>query len=314
MDIDQSMTMSEEHTNDVHLSSPPPVSRAPKGDFSNLFFDDSSPARVGKKFLEDGASEVNKITSLKYAEYQQSSPSIPQHSSPVQRKYERFASTGGLFGKLVKPVPSGLGVSGTTDNTTDNKRPRRPTVSALSRADTLHKIGTSERIDESEHSVFPLSRRTVSDAASRMLLGSMDDGDVSTDTIPDMSSPAAQVVAKRAMRAARRRDGTDEFKSMGGLSSFVPKQDHSPLVARNSPLRQGYLANANQLLESPSARWLKGAGIPGFGDNEAHGKVLPCHCVPEDGLMRINTKTVRPFVIYEPMQWLKVLYTAKRLD
>ena len=125
---------------------------------------------------------------------------------------------------------------------------------------------------------------------------------------------SAQFPHRDSKRARRRRDGTDEFKSMGGPSSFVPKQDHSPLVARNSPLRQGYPANANQLLESPSARWLKGAGIPGFGDNEAHGKVLPCHCVPEDGLMRINTKTVRPFVIYEPMQWLKVLYTAKRLD
>ncbi|KEP53755.1 sulfurtransferase [Rhizoctonia solani 123E] len=39
---------------------------------------------------------------------------------------------------------------------------------------------------------------------------------------------------------------------------------------------------------SPLAR----AGLPGFGDNEADGKVLPCHRVREDGLMRINCDTL----------------------
>ena len=34
------------------------------------------------------------------------------------------------------------------------------------------------------------------------------------------------------------------------------------------------------------------AGFGGFGDNEAHGKILPCHRVREDGLMRINPTTV----------------------
>jgi M-phase inducer tyrosine phosphatase len=33
-------------------------------------------------------------------------------------------------------------------------------------------------------------------------------------------------------------------------------------------------------------------GLPGFGDNEANGKILPCHRVREDGLMRINGQTV----------------------
>ncbi|KAG8739047.1 cell division cycle- protein [Ceratobasidium sp. 414] len=39
---------------------------------------------------------------------------------------------------------------------------------------------------------------------------------------------------------------------------------------------------------SPLAR----VGLPGFGDNEADGKVLPCHKVREDGLMRINCDTL----------------------
>ncbi|KAG9097818.1 cell division cycle- protein [Ceratobasidium sp. 370] len=33
-------------------------------------------------------------------------------------------------------------------------------------------------------------------------------------------------------------------------------------------------------------------GLPGFGDNEADGKILPCHKVREDGLMRINCDTL----------------------
>jgi M-phase inducer tyrosine phosphatase len=49
--------------------------------------------------------------------------------------------------------------------------------------------------------------------------------------------------------------------------------------------------------ESPRAQMVPegGTGLGGFGDNEAHGKVLPCHRVREDGLMRINCKTVRHF-------------------
>jgi M-phase inducer tyrosine phosphatase len=43
--------------------------------------------------------------------------------------------------------------------------------------------------------------------------------------------------------------------------------------------------------ESPSAKFI-GGGMPGFGDNEALGKILPCHRVTEDGLMRINPQTL----------------------
>jgi M-phase inducer tyrosine phosphatase len=45
------------------------------------------------------------------------------------------------------------------------------------------------------------------------------------------------------------------------------------------------------LNESPSAKFLS-AGIPGFGDNESAGKLLPCHRVTDDGLMRIDSKTL----------------------
>ena len=45
--------------------------------------------------------------------------------------------------------------------------------------------------------------------------------------------------------------------------------------------------------DTPRSKYLTGGGkLGGFGDNEASGKALPCHRVPEDGLMRITASTV----------------------
>ncbi|KAJ3817996.1 Rhodanese-like domain-containing protein [Lentinula raphanica] len=33
-------------------------------------------------------------------------------------------------------------------------------------------------------------------------------------------------------------------------------------------------------------------GMPGFGDNKTHGKILPCHRIADDGLMRITPETM----------------------
>lgn len=292
MDIDQSMSISEHHGFDVNLSSPPPVSlsaRASNADFSNLFFDDMSPGRNTTNpdfLLNDEITKADEQQLVKFSEYQQSSSPAPQHSSPMQRKYERFASTGGgLFGKRNKPTMLGLGVS----DIPEKKRPRRPTISALMRSDTAPPVESEEAIkpvhtQEIGSSDFPIARRAVSDAAAHLLMDPVDP-DVSTDTVPDLSSPAAQVVAKRAIRSLRRRDGADDLKPIkydlnARLEGASPR-----VLSSNSP-------SSKRLLESPSARWFKGAGMPGFGDNEAHGKALPCYRVPEDGLMRINVQTV----------------------
>jgi M-phase inducer tyrosine phosphatase len=291
MDVDQSMTMPEHYDYDVNLSSPPPMTlsaRASNADFSNLFFDDMSPARKTSNpdfVLSEQDADIGKQGSVRFADYQQQSSSpAPQHSSPMQRKYERFASTGGgLFGKRGKPTMLGLGVS----DIPEKKRPRRPTISALMRADTAPESGEMVQqgdVKENSSSVFPLGRRAVSDAAAHLLMDS-GDPDASTDTIPELSSPAAQVVAKRAVRTLRRRDGADDLKPIKNDLKARLERASPRALCSNSP-------NGNGLLESPSARWFKGAGLPGFGDNEAHGKVLPCHRVPEDGLMRINVQTV----------------------
>jgi M-phase inducer tyrosine phosphatase len=71
---------------------------------------------------------------------------------------------------------------------------------------------------------------------------------------------------------------------------YVPRVDGSPGF---KPARSSYAAPA----ASPSGKGKKasplGAGLPGFGDNEMTGKILPCHKVKEDGLVRITSETVR---------------------
>ena len=100
--------------------------------------------------------------------------------------------------------------------------------------------------------------------------GSASADESSFDRSGDMSSPAAAHVRRQQERTLRRRDGTDNFRSGSGLR---------PREKRESP-------RARQMPE-----W--NVGLGGFGDNESAGKLLPCHRVREDGLMRISPATVR---------------------
>lgn len=72
---------------------------------------------------------------------------------------------------------------------------------------------------------------------------------------------------------------------------FVPRVDGSPGF---KPMRQSYAASS---AISPSSKCKRqspfgSGGLPGFGDNEMDGKILPCRKVKEDGLVRITPETV----------------------
>ncbi len=121
---------------------------------------------------------------------------------------------------------------------------------------------------------------------------SSDDADSESN---DYSSPAAHAFAKKqGLRVVRRRDGTDDFRPLTGAFRSSTKLI---FVAKASPLRKpASPAMLKAINESPSTRWFQ-QGMPGFGDNEAHGKVLPCERVKEDGLMRIDCETVRMVLV-----------------
>ncbi|TFK54845.1 hypothetical protein OE88DRAFT_1623246 [Heliocybe sulcata] len=232
--------------------------------FNALFFDTTSPRRNSAESPVFSARSRRLSLSpervLKFDDLASSSPA-PLHSSPSERKFERIASA-----PLGKPVPS-LGRLAA--------KPRRPTLSSL--------VGTSEQPIQSAYPVLttaddsfeahlapapPPVRRAFS-----AMLPNLADQSFSDDSFDasfdggDNDSPAHAYVQRQ--KTQRRSGGMEEFKTTKAAS---------PAAAPSN------------LQESPSARFLT-AGMPGFGDNEAHGKILPCHRVREDGLMRITPRT-----------------------
>ena len=85
-------------------------------------------------------------------------------------------------------------------------------------------------------------------------------------------------------------------------NKYGPRVDGSPRFrpVRSSIAASGEgLANPMNSLNKPSP--YGPGGMPGFGDNEMDGKVLPCHKVTEDGLVRITADTVS--LIEWTMSW-----------
>jgi M-phase inducer tyrosine phosphatase len=76
----------------------------------------------------------------------------------------------------------------------------------------------------------------------------------------DQISPALAYAKRQQIRTVHRRDGIDDFRLLKGATSMVACDKESP--------------RACMIPE-------RGTGLGGFGDNEAHGKTLPCHRVCE---------------------------------
>ena len=170
---------------------------------------------------------------------------------------------------------NGLGVP--SDNPA--KRLRKPNLSAMvlpsdatQPPDVLQNDDPISAI-QGQNMGLPPPRRAFSAMLPQLGPKTHSSGDSSIDH-GDESSPALAYAKRQQIRTIRRRDGTDDFRSLKGATAMVARDKESPR-ARLIP------------------QW--GTGLGGFGDNEAHGKILPCHRVREDGLMRISCKTVSVF-------------------
>ncbi len=190
-------------------------------------------------------------------------------SSPSALKLERLANC------ARKPMLHGLGVP--SDNPTG--RLRKPNLSAMvppsdatqfTPPHVASQDGTSPTV-QGQSTGLPPPRRAFSAILPQLGLGARSPGESSVEHGDD-SSPALAYAKRQQIRTIRRRDGTDDFRSLKGATAMVARDKESP--------------RARMILE-----W--GTGLGGFGDNEAQGKILPCHRVREDGLMRITCKTVR---------------------
>ena len=249
--------------NEALLSSPT-LSSAPTITAFNMFHSTISAAQLDSTGA--GAGQPKKRRSLSpeaVTHVEQDTPSSPPPSSPSQHKLERLGS-GPLLSQFNKPALQGLGVPSNF-----NKRLRRPIFSAVvHHADEGARSAYPAMESEESHSQgsallkLSSSRRTVS---AMLPPSGVDMSDESFDG-PDMSSPAQAYIKRHQTKTIRRRDGTEDFRPLTGASP-VPNKE---------------------VYESPSAKFM----LPGFGDNESLGKILPCHRVREDGLMRIAPKTV----------------------
>lgn len=303
-----------------HLSSGP-LSAAPTiTSFNQLFYDTTSPAReredsnplnisVDESPMQPftkkrrSASPERVLRDESFAEAEQSSlrrqasfSSSPAHlSSPSAHKLERIVS-GPLA--LKKPMLAGLGAPLALNM--NNKRPRRPVMSAVVPPGDLLTDDDDEApvVDGKENKEGPSTRHLlppVRRAFSAMLPASLLEQSFSSEDGSSFShdSPAQAYAKRQQFKTIRRCDGTDDLRPWTGASALVSRdQDMKQRGLRRSEERQERSPAIDR--DTPRSKYLSAnsSNLGGFGDNEAFGKALPCHRVKEDGLMRINCKTV----------------------
>ncbi|KAJ7090034.1 hypothetical protein C8R43DRAFT_1172447 [Mycena crocata] len=224
--------------------------------FKTLFYDTMSPAAPQPKKQRRSLSPDQ----VRFLEHDHSSSPGVSSSSPSQYKLERIV-TGPLFPAVEKPRVEGLGAPPNA-----LKRSRRPALSAM--AQTAYPAFDGQHtLPSPAQRALPPARRAFSAVVSASALEAKFIEQSSDESSFELGSSPAQAYAKRQqVKTIRRCDGTDDFRPLTGATAMV-------------------------LNESPSAKFLS-AGMPGFGDNESGGKLLPCHRVTDDGLMRINPQTL----------------------
>jgi len=236
--------------------------------FNALFYDAQSPPRSTATTTPPVSEFIGKRRSHS-PESDTRSPieklSSPPPSSPSMRKLERIVSAGAPT-RNTKPGLESLGIP-------SGKRPRRPVLSTTGPVNIASQTKSAYPTLEKTDSLFP-TRRAFS---ARLPPNAVDVPSFSFDEESFDSvdaSPAQAYIKRQQHKTLRRCDGSDNLRP-------------NP-VARLTPSRPTETPR-NLGEPSPRSRWL----APEFGDNEAHGKILPCHRVKEDGLMRINQQTVR---------------------
>lgn len=235
--------------------------------------------------------------------------SSPAQSSPTVHKLERMASSS-LLSNQKKPAGLGLGPPPAVALNANKKRPRRPALSAMIQPSeaptstspyplTAYPVpsGSDEKASRDEPQrprLAPVRRAFSAMLPPSMVDLSISSEDTSFDQDPDMSSPAQAYAKRQQVKTIRRCDGTDDFRPITGATALM-KRDAEVVFGRGLRRSEEREEKTRTVVErdTPRSKYLNaGSGLGSFGDNEAAGKILPCHRVREDGLMRINCHTV----------------------
>ncbi|KAF8326000.1 uncharacterized protein EI90DRAFT_3018747 [Cantharellus anzutake] len=263
-------------------SSPFVPQSAGKSDFSALFFHPSSPENysspLGARQSVDGVPRRKRRSAdpepseddtqhagvgLTNNILSSSPPPSPSHKRPKPMSFGRTVSLGGqgtLFSTKYQQqldAPQPLVKKGV---------PKRPTLSAVLPLNNRASSASSVPIEKPLISAPP-TRRAFSQVLTSRACAS--------------SSPAHNL-------------GEDSFE--------LTEEEADASFDMNSPAHRSLIArkeNVGRLghhMPSPLVTGKPVPGLPGFGDCEADGKILPCHKVREDGLMRITPKTLHDLI------------------
>ncbi|THU90694.1 hypothetical protein K435DRAFT_672666 [Dendrothele bispora CBS 962.96] len=225
--------------------------------FQNLFYESMSPSAPAGKKRRSHSPERTPLVDDDFS-------SSPAPSSPSVSKLERKASAS-LLNNFGKPSLSGLG----TPPQNVIKRPRRPALSAMVSpgdspvAQSAYPVLSNDGKQPGGPKLPPV-RRAFSAMVAPVPTALEQLSDESSFDGADFSSPAQAYAKRQQMKTIRRCDGTEDFRPLTGATAMITNES------------------------SPSSKFF----MPGFGDNEAGGKILPCHRVSEDGLMRITPGTM----------------------
>ncbi|KAK4686068.1 M-phase inducer tyrosine phosphatase, partial [Tremellales sp. Uapishka_1] len=214
-----------------------------------------------------------------------SSPSAKRAALGNNRNLDKVASCSAtLFGNA-RP------------NTLGSRRPqpyKRPTLASVPGNDAAHRaVSTS--------SAYPIlygpSRTllsgpmgpsgTMSRAAAAPMRRAFSVCDQTQSTMPEAEEDESEFDNSPSMASTHA-----EYARRHG-KRVIPRIDGSPGFR---PMRQS-IAATGEGVASPVSKGKKVSpygpgGLPGFGDNEMDGKILPCHKVKEDGLVRITSDTL----------------------
>ncbi|PCH38481.1 hypothetical protein WOLCODRAFT_142591 [Wolfiporia cocos MD-104 SS10] len=313
--------------NNNAFSSSPPGSPAPKASNldDNIFYEPpSAPADSDNADLSDPYEEMNSEAEVSAALRIVDSPDMnksrrssrefqqfleeeaaldfsPAPSSPMVHKLQRMAS-GPMLQKSI--------LAGLDEPLQANKRPRRPALSMLlptedeSSPRPLSALPLGLPSDK-EKPLAPLRSRgsslmqPVRRAVSAIIQPDQlqcSEADTSFELEgPDLSSPAPSYAKRQQGRVFTRREGTESLRPLSGASMLLARDVRDGDLKKRGPRRSDESEYRGNRVErdTPRSKYLSAApGLGGFGDNEAHGKVLPCHRVKEDGLMRVTSQTI----------------------
>ena len=228
--------------------------------------------------------------------------SSPPQSSPTTRKLARIASSS-LLTNQKRPASIGLGKPPILGLNANKKRPRQALSAMITPAESNSPSPTGHAAVEvamdcgDVHQVhrLPPVRRAFSAMLPPNLLDQTFSSESSFEDAQDMSSPAQAHAKRRQVKTIRRCDGTEDFRPLTGATALMKRDAQVLNSSGHNASRGGDETRAVTVAErdTPRSKYLNAApGLGGFGDNEAQGKILPCHRVREDGLMRITPTTV----------------------